>query len=50
MTTTVNLVGSGVPGLTADAITGFLSNAQTATGASQGALRSEEHTSELQSH
>ena len=38
MTTTVNLVGSGVPGLTADAITGFLSNAQTATGASQGAL------------
>ena len=38
MTTTVNLLGSGVPGLTADAITGFPSLAQTATGASQGSL------------
>jgi len=38
MTTTVNLTGSGVPGLTADAITGFASLAQTATGASQGSL------------
>jgi len=37
MTTTVNLNGSGVPGLTADAITGFVTNAQTASGASQGA-------------
>ena len=38
MTVTKNLLGSGVPGLTADAITGFPSLAQTATGASQGAL------------
>jgi len=38
MTTTVNLNGSGVPGLTADAITGFVTLAQTATGASQGSL------------
>ena len=37
MTTTVNLNGSGVAGLTADAITGFLTLAQTASGASQGA-------------
>jgi len=37
MTTTVNLNGSGVPGLTADAITGFVTLAQTASGASQGA-------------
>jgi len=38
MTTTVNLTGSGTPGLTADAITGFVTIGQTATGASQGAL------------
>ena len=38
MTTTANLLGSGTPGLTADAITGFPSLAQTATGASQGSL------------
>jgi hypothetical protein len=38
MTVTKNLLGSGVAGLTADAITGFPSLAQTATGASQGAL------------
>lgn len=38
MTTTVNLTGSGVPGLTADAITFFPTLAQTATGASQGSL------------
>jgi hypothetical protein len=38
MTTTVNLNGSGVPGLTADAITGFVTLAQTATGAAQGSL------------
>jgi len=38
MTTTVNLLGSGVPGLTAEAITGFATLAQTATGASQGSL------------
>jgi hypothetical protein len=38
MTTTVNLTGSGVPGLTAEAITGIASLAQTATGASQGSL------------
>lgn len=38
MTTTVNLTGTGVPGGTADAITGFVSLAQTATGASQGSL------------
>ena len=37
MTTTVNLNGSGVAGLTADAITGFVTLAQTASGASQGA-------------
>mgnify|MGYP003347391858 CR=1 FL=1 len=37
MTTTVNLNGSGVAGLAADAITGFVSNTQTASGASQGA-------------
>ena len=36
MTVTVNLTGSGIPGLTADAITGFLTNAQTATGSAQG--------------
>lgn len=36
MTTTVNLNGSGVPGLTADAITGFVTTAQTATGSAQG--------------
>jgi hypothetical protein len=38
MTTTVNLNGSGVPGLTSDAITGFVTTAQAATGASQGSL------------
>jgi len=37
MTTTVNLNGSGVAGLTADAITGFVTIGQTASGASQGA-------------
>jgi hypothetical protein len=38
MTTTVNLNGSGVPGLTSDAITGFVTTAQAATGASQNTL------------
>jgi hypothetical protein len=38
MTTTVNLNGSGVAGLTADAITGFVTVGQAATGASQGSL------------
>lgn len=38
MTTTVNLTGSGSAGLNADAITGFVTTGQTATGASQGAL------------
>lgn len=36
MTLTANLSGSGVPGLTADSITGFVSLAQTASGAAQG--------------
>ena len=36
MTTTVNLNGSGVAGLTADAITGFVTLAQTASGSAQG--------------
>ena len=36
MTTTVNLTGSGVPGLTSDAITGFVTLAQTASGSAQG--------------
>ena len=38
MTTTVNLMGSGSSGLNAEAITGIITLAQTATGASQGAL------------
>ena len=38
MTTTVNLMGSGSSGLNAEAITGIISLAQTATGASQGSL------------
>jgi hypothetical protein len=36
MTTTVNLTGSGTPGLTADAITGFVTTGLTATGSAQG--------------
>ena len=36
MTTTVNLTGSGTPGLTADAITGFVTIGQTASGSAQG--------------
>jgi len=38
MTTTVNLMGSGSSGLSAEAITGIITLAQTATGASQGSL------------
>lgn len=37
MTIAVNLTGTGISGVTADAITGFVSAAQTASGASQGA-------------
>lgn len=35
---TTNLIGAGVPGLTAEVMTGVASLAQTATGASQGSL------------
>ena len=35
MTITANLSGSGVPGLAADSITGFVTLAQAATGAAQ---------------
>ena len=38
MTTTVNLMGSGSSGLNAEAVTGIVTLAQTATGASQGSL------------
>jgi hypothetical protein len=38
MTTTVNLMGTGSSGLNAEAITGIVSLAQTATGAAQGSL------------
>ena len=36
MTLAVNLLGTGVPGGAADAITGFVSLAQTASGSAQG--------------
>lgn len=36
MTTTVNLMGSGSSGLNAEAITGIISLAQTASGSAQG--------------